>query len=131
MIEYKFKDCLELQLIDTNCNNCVFMLRDLEKYKKWETWHRDSALQEFNHKKVKAVLEAQRVINEAKDDLALKSGKGMLFVANKMNFHFDKKGLLNYGYCTQLKKDVSFIPLQCMPEHQNCFIHRKELTEKL
>lgn len=28
----------ELQLIDTNCNDCVFMRRDLETWKKWKDW---------------------------------------------------------------------------------------------
>ena len=33
---------------------------------------------------------------------------------------------INYGHCTKFNKIVSFIPIQCQMETQNCFVHRKD-----
>ena len=72
----------ELQKIDCNCNDCIFMVRDAEKRKK------------FDH-----------------------------LYTNKLNASWR----INYGYCKNLNKDVSFIPNICQLETQNCFKHRKDL----
>ena len=32
---------------------------------------------------------------------------------------------INYGNCTKLNKEVSFIPNTCQLETQSCFIHRR------
>ena len=37
----------ELQKIDCNCNDCKFMVRDFEKFKKWENWNREMQLSDF------------------------------------------------------------------------------------
>lgn len=92
----------ERQKIDTNCNDCKFMQRDFDTYKKWEEFHRGLSLSEFNAKKEKGL------------------------VRPKAQFQFDKAGLWNYGKCAKLNKDVSFHPNQCMPQNQDCFIHRKD-----
>ena len=34
---------------------------------------------------------------------------------------------VNYGYCNERNKPVSFIPAICQLETQYCFIHRKDL----
>ncbi len=33
---------------------------------------------------------------------------------------------MSFGNCSKLNKPVSFIPVTCQPETQNCFVHRKE-----
>lgn len=124
-IVYSFKDCYELQLIDCNCNNCVFMQRDLDKYKKREDYHKNASLLEFEQAKAKAIKEAQEVIDNSTDHLEKKSGEGMLRVANKMRFQFEKKFLLNYGKCLKFNRDISFLPMTCQIETQSCFQHRK------
>lgn len=35
-IAYSFNMCKELHEIDTNCNTCVFLEPDFEKFKYWE-----------------------------------------------------------------------------------------------
>ncbi len=77
----------ELHLIDTNCNNCRCMVRDLDKFKK--------------HK-------------EFLSDHYKKDAAGLVV-------HVPLKPSLNFGHCSKLNKDVSFIPLTCMPENGQCF----------
>lgn len=90
----------ELQEIDCNCNNCKFMVRNMDKFKK---------SQEFNRQ---IQLKAHKV-RQLKED------------TNKP-FQFDKKqASWNYGYCDKLEKDVQFIPNHCQIEIQDCFMHRK------
>jgi hypothetical protein len=71
-----------LQKIDCNCNDCKFMVRDMEKFNKWKKWQIDQG--------------------------------------------YDKFSRINYGRCTKLNKDVSFIPNVCQIETQECFVHRKD-----
>lgn len=33
---------------------------------------------------------------------------------------------INYGHCSKLNKDVTFIPGNCQPQTQYCFKHRKD-----
>ena len=102
------------------------MERDLETYKKWEGWHRKMALEEFERKKFKAIEEAENLIRSAKDENQRKSGEGMLRVANKMKFQFEKNGLIQYGYCKRFFRQVTFLPGVCQLETQICFSHRKD-----
>lgn len=127
-ILYSFKDCYELQLIDTNCNNCIRMERNLIEYKRREDIARKEWFEGFEKQKQKAINEALEVIDNAKDELGMKSGKGMLRVAEKMKTFFEKKWLIQYGYCSKLKKQTTFIPVNCCPENQECFLHRKEAS---
>lgn len=97
------------------------MDRDLIQYKKWENYHREADLVEFNKSKEKAIFEAMQVGGD--------SGKGMLRVAQKMNFMFEKKYLIQYGNCKKFNRPVSFIPLTCQIENQECFKHRRDNTD--
>jgi hypothetical protein len=108
-----------LQKIDCNCNDCFFMKRDFETYERWEKWHREMKLAEFERKKNKA-------INEAK----IQNNSVLLEKAEKMVFHFDKSGLIQYGKCQKFLKPVSFIPGICQLETQECFSHRKDHVNK-
>lgn len=78
------KPSIELQCIDTNCNDCKFMVRDFDKRKSFDSLYTNSIGQVTNP--------SHRV---------------------------------SYGNCTKLNKDVSFIPNNCMPQNQHCFVHRK------
>ena len=75
---------IELQLIDTNCNDCKYMVRDLAKYNSFDSLYTNS--------QGKVTRPSYRI---------------------------------NYGRCTKLNKDVSFIPNTCMPQNSECFKHRK------
>lgn len=92
---------LELQKIDCNCNDCKFMIRDLEKYKRSKDFQQKMQLDYFN------------LIKEKTED-------------DKMTFQFDSsKAAIHYGNCSKLHKPVSFIPNICQLETQECFEHRR------
>lgn len=69
----------ELQLIDKNCNDCKFMIRNMEKAKE---------------------RKQRRKLTGKADNYA-------------------------YGDCSKLNKEVFFSANTCMPENEDCFIHRK------
>lgn len=115
-----------LQKIDCNCNECFFMKRDLAKYKKWEDWHRKTSFEDFSRRKEKAIREAENVIKNTEDERQKRSGVGMLRVANKMKFQFDKFGLIKYGDCLKFNKPITFLIDVCQLETQSCFSHRKD-----
>jgi len=92
---------IELQKIDCNCNDCNFMVRDIEKYKKSLSTHRKWRLDSFEKRK--------------------------LLTGYSDKFQFNKKEVsINYGRCNKLNKNVLFIPNTCQLETQECFNHRKE-----
>lgn len=109
----------DLQKIDCNCNNCVFMYRDKETWQYWHNKKRNNAEIEFNMAKAKAISETLLIEDES-------NRNGMLRIADKMKFQFDKTGLISYGKCSRFGKSVSFISDICQLETQNCFVHRKE-----
>lgn len=123
-IEYSFKKCVELDMIDCNCNDCVFMERDLITYQKWHDWHKDMAQREYWNFKGKTILEAWELVDNAQTDNERSNAKGMLRVAFKIKFQFEKKYLVSYGKCKKYGKDVSFLPNVCQLETQHCFEHR-------
>lgn len=110
---------IALQKIDCNCNDCMFMERDFATYQKWENWHRETDLADFEKRKAKAIADAL----QAKDD---RGRDAQLLIANKMKFQFDKNGLIQYGNCKKFNRPVSFLPMTCQLETQQCFKHRKD-----
>ncbi len=110
----------ELQKIDANCNDCIFMERDFDTFKKWENWHRELQLVDFEAKQEHAL----KVANECLDVAGKKS---LLFLANKMKFVFNRSNLITYGKCKKFNKDISFMPATCQSNTQECFKHRKEI----
>lgn len=113
-----------LQNVDKNCNDCKFMVRDVEKFKQSQELHHKWQLDYFNVCKQKLINKA----NEHKDrHYDLEMWDKLLTEAENMKFQFDKStAKINYGKCTKFDKDVSFIPNFCMPENQDCFMHRKD-----
>lgn len=110
----------ELQLIDCNCNDCKFMERDLEKYKKSSEFHYKLQLDDFEREKKRL----NDITNQWYRIGGLEEGFANEIVLNRMKFQFNKPPI-NYGYCSKLNKSVTFIPKICQPDTQQCFIHRK------
>ena len=108
-----------LQKIDCNCNDCKFMERDFEAYKKWEQWHREQDLRKFEMDKAKAITSAKGIEDE-------KGRAAQLRIAEKMTFQFELKSGLQYGKCLKFTKPVAFIPMTCQIDTQECFVHRKD-----
>jgi len=111
----------ELQKIDCCCNDCGYMVRDLEKYrlvleddKKWQ-------LIFFRSKKARAIIRARQHKNPEKRQLALSDA-----IALKHTY-FPQRIPIGYGACTKFGKQIDFIPNTCQLDTQNCFVHRKDL----
>lgn len=104
------------------------MIRDIEKFKKSLEKHHKWALDYFNIIKGKIIKAAEYWKKKGKID----KYKVLMTEANKMKFQFDKKEIvINYGSCTKLDKEVSFIPNTYQLETQDCFKHRLDfLTEE-
>lgn len=114
---------IELQKIDCNCSDCVFMIRDSDRLKDSHDFHRKIQLNEFE-------MERKRLIGIA-ENYRIKEGNLDVWQtlhneANKLKFQFDKKELnINYGACDKLNKPVSFIANTCQLDTQECFEHRR------
>lgn len=109
-----------LQCVDCNCNDCVFMQRDTDRYARSLEFHRGMQEKEFVLKKAKAILDAEALENP-------KGREVMLQKAHKMKFQFDKTAAaIQYGTCTKYNRMVSFIPGVLQLHTQECFEHRRK-----
>lgn len=116
---------LELELLDCNCNHCVFMQRDLDAWKKWDAWHRLVDETDFNRRKAKAIADAEEALKLVTTPEDKRSVEGVLRKAHKMKFQYDRAGHIQYGNCLKFEKPVTFIPDTCQLETQHCFAHRR------
>jgi hypothetical protein len=113
----------ELQLIDANCNDCKFMVRDNDALKRSQEFHRKLQLNEFE--RVKERLRQLSLEKRRQGDL--ESYNDLAVQHDKMKFQFDRNAnKINFGHCSKLDKAVTFIPNHCQIETQTCFIHRRE-----
>jgi hypothetical protein len=105
---------IELQLIDTNCNDCKFMLRNVYKKRYFDKFKEDIDRKVFSRELNKDlfVAYAERD-NKALKKLLAKECKPTNVVP------------INYGYCKKKEIEVSFLPGTCCPQNSECFEHRK------
>jgi len=118
----------ELQKVDCNCNDCVFMIRDIDKYKKSVELHYKWQLGYFNTMRQKLIDKA-KWWRYVKGDLEKYNDLSMEADAKK--FQFDKRtALIHYGRCDKLDKEVSFLPNILQLETQSCFTHRRNADKQ-
>ncbi len=114
----------ELQKIDCNCNDCIFMTRNIEKFKESLELHKKWQLDYFNTIKNKLIVKANWYKSQFYN---LEMWDNLHTEAEAMKFNFNKSSItINYGNCSKLSKEVSFIPNQCQMDTQKCFAHRKD-----
>ena len=114
---------IEFQKIDCNCNDCKFMIRDIERFKKSLEDHHKWQLDYFNTIKSNLLAKAKKWRKRGYPEKAVVLEKE----AAKMRFQFDKKEVsINYGHCSRFNKPVTFIPNTCQLHTQECFQHRRE-----
>jgi hypothetical protein len=114
---------IERQKIDCNCNDCLFMQRDFDKFQESLRRHEHWQLDDFNREKQK-LKETANYWRYEKGDLL--KWNDLMTRADGMKFQFDKStAKIQYGNCTKLDKPITFIPNQCQLETQECFKHRK------
>jgi len=120
---------IELEQLDCNCNNCKFMIRDMDKFKESLELHHKWQLDYFNSQKSKLINKANWYKKQFYD---LETWDILMSEAENMKFQFNKKEcLINYGFCSKFNKEVSFIPTYHSLENQDCFIHRRVLNNNL
>lgn len=114
----------ELQKIDCNCNDCVFMERNSEKFNQSLELHHKWQLDYFNTRKNKLIEKAKWYKDKFYD---LEMWDKLLTEAENMKFMFNKsEASINYGNCKKFEKSVYFLPNTCQLETQQCFTHRRE-----
>ena len=117
----KQQSAIELQKIDCNCNNCKYLDRDIERFKKSLEFHYKLQLDEFEKRKKKLSNVVDAFYKSQEFDKGITAENQL----NKMKFQFDKKSAtINYGQCNRLGKAVSFIPDVLQLDTQKCFEHR-------
>lgn len=113
---------IELEKIDCNCNDCVFMVRNIDKFKESEKIHYDWQLDHFEKHKARISLDIDKKYRA--NDLV--AGFALEQEWIKMKFQFNRKECsINFGECSKLNKPISFIPGVLQFETQSCFIHRR------
>lgn len=118
---------IELQKLDSNCNDCKFLLRNTERFKESINQHHKWQLDYFNTIKQNLLDKADEYADKTKPKYDLKKAENLRREANKLKFQFSKKGCsINYGKCSKFDKDVSFIPNVLQLDTQGCFKHRRE-----
>jgi hypothetical protein len=114
---------IELQRIDCNCNDCWFMVRNIELFKEWEEKNQlyaFTALELAIQKRLEKATEMERIGEFDK-------ARGLTMEAKKLTVkNFLSRQLIQYGACHKFNKPVSFIPNVCQLETQNCFEHRRD-----
>lgn len=118
---------IELQKLDSNCNDCIFLVRDAEKFKKSLEDHERWQLDYFNTIKQNLLDKADWYDDKTKPKYNPKKAENLRKEAAKLRFQFTRKGcVINYGRCDKFDKDVSFIPNVLQLDTQDCFKHRRE-----
>jgi hypothetical protein len=115
----------ELQKIDCNCNDCRFMIRDVEKYKAsldaHHTWQWDYFCT-LKEKLIKKARWYRRIFYD------IVRWDALFTEAESMKFQFDRSTCaINFGTCEKFHKDISFIPNTCQLDTQDCFEHRRNI----
>jgi hypothetical protein len=115
---------IERQKIDCNCNDCKYMVRNQEKFKQSLEFQQKMQFDYFTTIKNKLIKKAKEYKDRWYD---LENWDRLLTEAENMKFQFDKStASINFGTCSKLSREVSFIPNICQLETQGCFLHRRD-----
>lgn len=116
------KSSIEAQELDCNCNDCVFMERNMELFKEALERHKKWQFDYFTTIKNNLIEKA----NDWKRRGFIEKHDALVFESSRMRFQFDKKVVsINYGKCLKFDKPVTFIPNVCQLDTQECFKHRR------
>ena len=113
---------IELEILDSNCNNCKFMQRDLIRKEQALKIVEQNELNQFNKNVRKLRNQAYLALNM---DCNYDAYRQLIKEAEKPFVFSRKTYTINYGNCLKFDKAVSFIPNHCQLETQSCFEHRK------
>ncbi len=122
---------LLLQKLDCNCNDCVFMNRDIKLTNSWIGYRSHIQYIEFLKERRRLLKLAGELIwpsprHPKPTEATIREGKLFEYRARKMKFQFNREGVIGYGNCAKLNKQVSFLPDTCQVDTQECFKHRRD-----
>lgn len=107
---------IEQQKLDCNCNDCIFLQRNLYKQQLQNQFHEGLQRIEFDRDRNTQLFIAFTLRDKTLQQKTLKQR----FMPKKPN--------MSYGYCRKFDfKEISFIPNTLQLENQSCFKHRKEI----
>ena len=133
-----------LQKLDCNCNDCFFMERNFDRFKASLAFHESMQQNLFDGEQSRMIEKAEEWKDKSKkpkDDQCwkgmskeeiieerasmMKKFENIMKEAKKMKFIFDKSfASINFGDCTKLNKEVTFLPNVMQLDTQDCFEHR-------
>ncbi len=112
----------ELQKIDCNCNDCAFLVRDIDKFKANAVIDNENQLFLFENRKAKMIERAKIQMNFNKE-----KGEKQLQAAHDLKYQYQGQQCpILYGICSKLHKAITFIANICQLDTQTCFVHRKD-----
>ena len=124
----EIESIIELQKLDCNCNDCVYQVRNNDRFKVSLEQHKKWQLDYFNTLKNNLLKKADWWQNKNNIKYNFEKGETLKKEASKMRFQFDKKeATINYGKCDKFNKKISWIPNILQLHTQECFIHRKNI----
>lgn len=119
-----------LQNVDCNCNDCIFMVRDVDKFKVAQARRREIMLEHFNAvnaKEIENLIDRETRRKEkdpAKLAQAIKAIEGRMFVYGAPHPQ------INYGNCTNPESGrdaINFLPTTFSGDTQQCFKNRRSI----
>ncbi len=121
-----------LQKIDCNCNDCIHMVRDFDKFEQSKKDHDRWQRLTFGNLKAKYLRDAEdyekrayKPVNRDRKEELIGKANNLLSMVKNMKYQFLNDSKINFGDCDKLNKPVSFIPNVCQLETQECFKHRR------
>lgn len=140
VIDLKKEGIYELQRIDCNCNDCVFLFRLLDRKNTAINKDKESQEEIFNITKARKIRKTENDIDNLllnkhliKDvDIKISAKLERLKLLKTTSFHYQgQQAEIHYGVCCKFKKEITFAPNTCQIETQKCFIHRKDISSTL
>jgi predicted house-cleaning noncanonical NTP pyrophosphatase (MazG superfamily) len=102
------------------------MVRNIEKFNQSLKTHERWQLDYFNMLKRKLVERAEEWKRRGDQE----KYERLMDEISRMKFQFDKSDCtINYGHCKKFNKEISFIPNICQLDTQECFKHRKSISQ--
>lgn len=120
------------QKLNCNCNDCLFMQRDLKETNLWRGWHEHFDYMEYLKARHQLAYQLSMMDIAAKEEGRPLPRKTVIHLEKKYRkfpFQFNSKGLINYAVCTSEKgkhnQKVTFLSNHFQLDTQHCFVHRK------
>lgn len=117
-----------LQCVDCNCNDCRWMVRDLDKYRAAQELRKGIMTDHFHTLNQKEKETALEKVKAGKTDIDT-FNRTIREIDSRQYVHSTPNPQINYGRCTHPDygpKDVNFLPTTFSGDTRHCFEHRNK-----